>query len=145
MSWFTRRRGSRFPADMTERLDVLGRFSLDRTTSGIDFDQVYDRCIATFRSDARADPDGFLADLRVVIAEDTSGFVTYGASSLMVELLGYSLRTTDAHALMDAGIAFKRERHLPSACLTGYEWKRWLEVNGPGTWWTSGGGDQAPV
>jgi hypothetical protein len=113
---------------------MLGRSEMDQVGSGVDAGEVYANCIAPFRANAQADPQGFVADLRVAVTGDTGGFVTYGASCLVVELLGYDLRTEDALALLDEGVAFKHERDLPSASLKGYEWKRWLEVHGPGTW-----------
>ena len=65
---------------------------------------------------------------------DDTGFVTYGACCLAYELLGLDTKYDDALALLDAGIAVKRARGLPSAALKGYEWTRWLDVHGPGTW-----------
>ncbi|MFC5105454.1 hypothetical protein [Kibdelosporangium philippinense] len=56
------------------------------------------------------------------------------ASCLVVELAGMDVRTPDALALLESAIEVKRSRGLPSAMLKGYEWQRWLEVNGPGTW-----------
>ena len=53
---------------------------------------------------------------------------------LAYELLGLDTKYDDALALLDAGIAVKRARGLPSAALKGYEWTRWLDVHGPGTW-----------
>ena len=134
MLGFSRKRRSRFPGDMMRRLEILGRFEMDPITSGIDAGRVYSECMVPFSADATADPDGFLSDLRALVAGDTGGFARYGASRLVLELLGPHLRTDDALALLDGAIAFKRERGLASAHLTGYEWKRWLEANGPGTW-----------
>jgi hypothetical protein len=134
MGWFERRRRSPFPADMTGRLELLGRFEFDSHGAGIDSGTVYPECIAPFRAQATDDRDGFIADLRALVAGDTGGFVTYGASCLVVELAGMDVRTPDALALLDAAIEVKRLRGLPSAMLKGYEWNRWLEVNGPGTW-----------
>jgi len=113
---------------------MLGRLEMDQTGSGMDAGEVYDNCIAPFRFNAQADPPGFAADLRVAVTDETGGFATYGASCLIVELLGYDLQIEDALALVDEGIQFKHERGLPSASLKGYEWNRWLEVHGPGTW-----------
>jgi hypothetical protein len=131
MPRFSRR--ARFPRDMLRRLEILGRFEMDPVGSGIDANQV-SQCVMPFYEDAKADPDGFLADLRVLSASDASGFARYGASRLVFELLGHEARTDDALAMLDAAIAFKRERGLPSIRLTGYELARWEEVHGPGTW-----------
>ena len=131
---FRRRRTSRFPADMLERLDLLGRFGLDPQSSGIDPTVIWERCQAPFLDDLRHDRDGFLADLRALVAGDSSGFPALGASRLYFDLVDRSCRTEDALAIIDGGIAFKRARSLPSACLTDYELSRWREVNGPGTW-----------
>jgi len=135
MAWLTRKIRWRFPADMLQRLELLGRFEMDYAGSGVDGREIYPTCIGPFYADAQADPRGFLAALRAVVADDTGGFATYGASCLVYEVLGgQDGRTEDALALLDQAIAFKRERWLPTACLKGYELRRWLEVNGPGTW-----------
>jgi hypothetical protein len=133
MRFFQRRPQSRFPDDMMGRLELLGRFGMDPTNGGIDAGEIWSRCHSPFLSDAKSDPNGFVADLRSCVAGD-SGFASYGASQLVVELLGYELRTPDALALMDGGIAFKRARGLPSAHLTVYELQRWLEINDSGPW-----------
>jgi hypothetical protein len=119
---------------MVPRLEMLGRFEMDNISSGIDAGQVYLTCIAPFRKDAGADPVGFLAALRALIYGDGIGFVTYGACCLAYELLSLDTKYDDALALLDAGIAVKRASGLPSAALRGYEWTRWLDVHGPGTW-----------
>jgi hypothetical protein len=134
MGWFKSRNRSRFPTDMARRLEMLGRFEFDVHGSGMDSAEIYPNCIAPFREYAAADRDGFIADLRAFAAGDESGFVTYGASCLVVELAGMDVGTPDALALLDAAIEVKRVRRLPSAMLKGYEWQRWLAVNGPGTW-----------
>ncbi len=113
---------------------MLGRFELGNGTSGIDSGQVYSTCIEPFRTEAVADPVAFLAALRAVVQGDDTGFVTYGACCLTFELLSLDSTYDDALALLDAGIAVKRARGLSSGELKGYEWTRWLEVHGPGTW-----------
>lgn len=119
---------------MLQRLELLGRLQLDGTGSGIDASTVYPSCLAPFWEDSQADPKGFLADLRAVVATDTGGFATYGASCLVWEFFSAKIREEDALALFDGGIAFKRERGLPSAFLTGYEWTRWLENHRGDEW-----------
>jgi hypothetical protein len=69
-----------------------------------------------------------------VVADDTGGFATYGASRLVFEFFGSETRNEDALALLDGAIAFKRARGLSGRHLRGYEISRWREVNGPGTW-----------
>lgn len=130
----TRKPRWRLPADMLWRLELLGRFEMDYVGSGVDAKEIYPTCIAPFYADAQADPQGFLAALRGAVADDKGGFATYGASCLVYELLGVNVRMEDALALLDKAIAFKRERCLPSSAFKGYEWQRWLEVHGPGTW-----------
>lgn len=134
MGWFGRKPRSPFPADMDRRLEKLGRFEFDAQGSGMDSTTVYSECIAPFSGMASQDHDEFIAALRAHVANDRGGFATYGASCLVVEVAGMDVRTHDALALLDAGIEVKRVRGLPSAMLKGYEWQRWLEVNGPGTW-----------
>jgi hypothetical protein len=106
---------------------------MDVQSSGISID-VWAECISPFRPAADADPESFLAGLRALVAGDTSGFATYGAYRVSAELLGFDNRSADALALLDDAIEFKRARGLPSARLTGYEWARWREKHGPGTW-----------
>jgi hypothetical protein len=129
-----RRSPSYFPADMLRRLDLLGRFEMDHVGSRADASEVYSTCIGPFFQQARADPPGFVTALSSVVRDETGGFATYGASCLVVELLGMDRREPDALALLDRAITFKRERGLPSAALKGYEWNRWLDSHGPGTW-----------
>lgn len=119
---------------MRQRLDLLGRFGLDPMGSGIDAAMIWERCTQPFVDDARDDRDGFLADLRALVAGDNGGFAALGASCLCFDLVDRTCRTPDTLAIIDGGIAVKRARGLPSAALTGYEWERWREVNGPGTW-----------
>jgi hypothetical protein len=134
MGFFSRKPRSRFPDDMMRRLELLGRFEMDSRTSGIDGGQIFPECIGPFLDDAKSDTEGFVTDLRSLVASDRGGFALYGAHRLVMELLGPEFRTPDALALMDSAIAFKRERGLPSAHLTGYEWGRWREVNGVDSW-----------
>lgn len=119
---------------MLQRLELLGRFGLDPMGSGIDPTVIWERCTAPFLHDARHDRDGFLADLRVLVAGDNAGFPSLGASCLFFDIVEQPCRTEDALAIIDGAIAFKRARGLPSACLTGYELSRWMDVHGPGTW-----------
>jgi hypothetical protein len=96
---------------MPQRLELLGRYSLDPFTSGgIDASEIGD-CVAPFLQDALADPDGFLTNLHTLIAADRGGFATFGAARLVWELYGdQALRTPAAWPLIDAGIDFKRAR-----------------------------------
>lgn len=134
MGWFSRKARSRFPADMTRRLELLGRFEFDPQGSGVDAGEIYPNCIEPFMGYVGEDRDGFIAELRSFVADDEGGFASYGAGCLVVELAGKGVRTPDALALLDSAIEFKRARRVPSAMVKGYEWDRWLEVNGPGTW-----------
>jgi hypothetical protein len=115
-------------------LELLGRFEMDPMGSDVDGGVIYPECVAPFYEAAQADPYGFVAQLHEVVAADLGGFATYGASRLVFELLGLDFRSDESLALLDRAIAFKRERGLPSARLTGYEWQRWLDVHGPGSW-----------
>lgn len=136
MGWFSRKPRSRFPADMANRLEMLGRFEFDTISSGVDSTEIWPYCLQPFSQEAQDDPAGLVTDLLEFIRGDDSGFVTYGASCLVLELLPEKTwqNSEDALALLDAGIEVKRVRNLPSASLKGYEWGRWLEVHGPGTW-----------
>jgi hypothetical protein len=124
----------RLPANPADRLTALGRFEMDVHSSGIDPTHIWEECISPFRQVADADPEGFLAALRTVVAQEAGGFATYGAYRLAGELLGFEYRSENALAIMDDAIAFKRARGLPSARLTGYEWQRWCEKHGAETW-----------
>jgi hypothetical protein len=124
-------RRSRFPRDMLHRLDVLGRFEFDPQRSGIgDSSMIWRDCQAPFLDDLTNDRDRFLADLRALVAGDITGFIAYGASQLVTNLIGYEYRTDDALALLDGAIAFKRARGLPRSRYNDYEWRRWMETGG---------------
>jgi hypothetical protein len=136
MSWFSRKRKTRFPADMLHRLEALGRFHMNSESSGIDSTYTWEECILPFREIAKADPEGFLIRLRALVADDTGGFATYGAYRLYDETIGHTYRSATALAIMDDAIAFKRARGLPSASLTGFEWARWCEQHSAESWWS---------
>jgi hypothetical protein len=128
MRWSTKKQRSRFPADMLQRLELFGRVEFDSRTCGIDTTNIYNRCVVPFHEDSQADPDGFLTDLRALIAGDDGGFATFGAARLVWEFYGdRSLHTPAALPLVDAGIDFKLARNLPGALLTGYEHARLSE------------------
>ena len=128
MARFTRTRRSRFPADMLQRLETFGRYEFDARGSGIDGTRVWDDCVAPFTADARADPDGFLTDLRALIAHDRNGFVTFGAARLAWEIHSSEcLNLPAALPLIDAGIDFILARGLPTAHLTGFEMSRLVQ------------------
>ena len=131
MGLFGRR--SRFPRDMLDGLALMGRYEMDPQGSGIDGGEVAQRWVVPFLADAQRDPEGFTADLRALVASDTGGFATYGASRLVWDLLS-GFHTPDAVALLDDAIAFKRAFGLAGFHLTGYEWKRWTDEHGPGSW-----------
>jgi hypothetical protein len=95
--------------------------------AGVDWSEVVRNCIAAFHEQATADPDKFLSDLTRLIEDDTGGFATYGASSLMIELVGESRRTEVGGALLDRAIEFKIRRGLPLSSFTGYEVERYYE------------------
>lgn len=124
---FRRKSKTPFPDDMLERLDRLGRSKIDIMHGGVDWSEVVRNCIAAFHEQATADPDKFLSDLTRVIESDTGGFATYGASSLMLELVPESRRTAAGGALLDHAIEFKLRRGLPLSSFTGYEVERYQE------------------
>ncbi len=127
--WFRRNQGSPFPSDMLQRLDRLGRCKLDMMTAGVDWAEVIHNCIAPFHPQAVADPDKFLSDLLHVIEEDSGGFATYGAASLMYELASERTHSEAGARLVDLAIRFKIQRGLPVGSFTGHEFKRWYETN----------------
>ncbi|GAA1738496.1 hypothetical protein GCM10009681_06580 [Luedemannella helvata] len=105
-------------------METLGRFSLDTQHSGVDVDHLWDRG-GLLRAYSREDRDGFLAELRAVVADDRGGFVTFGAACLVWEMYGgEALDYPAAWPLIDAGIEFKLARGLATASLTGYENQR---------------------
>ncbi len=124
---FRRKPETPFPDDMLERLDRLGRSKIDIMGSGIDWPEVVQNCIAAFYEQATADPDKFLSDLTRLIEDDSGGFATYAASSLMIELIPESRRTDVGGALLDRAIDFKARRGLPLSSFTGYEVERYHE------------------
>ncbi len=134
MGWFSRKRHGRFPADMMARLEMMGRFQLDPARSDVDPTELSFRCFLPFYDDAVQDPEGFLADLRAFVADDDGGFATYGAARLTTECLGLDCRLPDALALIDGGIAFKRDRGFPLESLAMFELQRWRETHGDERW-----------
>ena len=112
---------------MLQRLDRLGRFKIDPMNSGIDWSGVLQDCIAAFHERARADPDEFLAGLLLVVEQDRGGFATYGASTLIHELVPESANSEVGRALLDRAIDFNRRRDVPLALWTGYEIERWFD------------------
>jgi len=125
---FRRKPTSPFPDDMLQRLDRLGRCKMDMMTSGVDWSEVIKNCIVPFHLQAVANPVKFLSDLMAVIEHDTGGFVTYGAVSLMYELVdGAVVRSERGAALVDRGIDFKIQRGLPLSSFTGYESERYFD------------------
>jgi len=112
----------RFPADMLQLLDLFGRSELSVHTSGIDTSDFIQRVMVAYYEYSQSDPDGFLADLRAVVAGDEGGFATYGAARLVWEYYGEeSLRMPAAAPLVDAGIDFKVARNLPGMMFAPYE------------------------
>jgi hypothetical protein len=119
---------SRFPADMPQWLEKFGRSALDTQHSGIDDPELWRRLPPLYEY-ATSDRDGFLAELRGIVAKDRGGFATFGAAHLVWEMFsGDALRLPAALPLIDAGIEFKRSRGLPTAMLTGYETQRLAEL-----------------
>jgi hypothetical protein len=125
MGLFSRRRRSRFPADMPRRLESFGRYEFDPRNSGIDGGRAARECLVPFARDAQADPDGFLAELREVVGSVRGGFVTFGAARLVWEMYGgRALEMPAALPLIDAGLDFKIARGLSDLRFTGYEHER---------------------
>ena len=110
---------------MLQRLELYGRFEYDRQSSGIDGSSMWTDCIQPFADDARADPEGFSADLLALIAGERTGFATFGAYRVAFEILfdGY-LEHPSAVRLMDAGIDFKLARGLAPLHFNGFERSR---------------------
>jgi hypothetical protein len=122
---FRKKQASRFPADMLERLEILGRSGLDVHSSGIDISEVYHRCLAPFYGELETDTDSFLADLQALVVGDDGGFATFGAARLIWEYYGGKcLSIPAALPLIDAGIDFKLDRGLPEDRFNSYELER---------------------
>jgi hypothetical protein len=68
-------------------LDDFGRNQLATLQTGLGMTGI-DRYMAELYFDARADPVGFVADLRAVVAADTAGFAVFGASRLLLDMFG---------------------------------------------------------
>lgn len=121
----------RFPADMLRWLELFGRYSFDPIHSGVDA-SVNDR-LGSLYEYATGDREGFLTELRSIVAADQGGFATYGAARLVWEMFSADvLRIPAALPLVDAGIRFKLARGLPTALLTGYEMDRLFEIRREG-------------
>lgn len=121
--WMRRRKGFRFPADISWRLEALGRHTLDPMRNRLG-DDVADFLPRLYDA-AQADPVGFLIALRAVAESDDGGFVTYGAARLVWEYFGDGAwHLPGALPIIDAGIDFKLARGLARLHLTGYEARR---------------------
>ena len=128
MGLFRRSPGSRLPADTLRWLETFGRYSFDMQHSGIDGGDMWNR-LGPLHEYATSDREGFLAELRAVVAGDQGGFATFGASRVVWEMYsGEALKIPAALPLIDAGIDFKLSRGLPTAMLTGYEMQRLVEL-----------------
>ncbi len=113
---------------MPHWLEIFGRYSLDYHRSGIDNDGMWQR-VGPLYEYSSSDPEGFLAELKAVVAGDQGGFATFGAARLVWELFGGdSLRTASALPLIDAGIQFIRARGVSGLMLTGYEKQRLAQI-----------------
>jgi hypothetical protein len=113
---------------MLQRLDRLGRCKIDIINCGIDWNEVIKNCIAPFYEQAIHDPDKFISELMLLTDADSGGFATYGASSLMFELVPDSAKTGVGLALLDRAIEFKIRRGLPPVAMTGHEMQRYAEI-----------------
>ena len=132
MRLFRRGTRSRFPADMAAWLETVGRNRLDQTTSRVGGAGLWDR-LGPLYQDARADRDGFLADLAALVAGDRRGFMTLGAAGVVWEIFGEeALHIPAALSLVDAGIAMKTARGLSDTAFTGYEMRRVRTLRGQG-------------
>lgn len=117
---------------MAAWLETFGRNSLDTRSSGIDASTLADR-LWLFRDYADSDPEGFLTELRAVVAGDRGGFATFGAARLVWEMYGGGApRIPAASPLIDAGIEFVLSRDLPTAMLTRFEMKRLIQIREQG-------------
>jgi hypothetical protein len=113
---------------MLQFLDAYGRYRLDSQRSGIDLGELWMRLEPLIEL-ARRDPDGFLADLEALVADDRSGFPKLGAAGLAWEAVAsYDGAGASAAALIDAGIAVKQARNLPETEFAGYELTRLHEL-----------------
>jgi hypothetical protein len=117
-----------FPADMWPWLETFGRYSLDMFRSRIDSRDVGSH-LPSLLDYARADREGFLAELTDFVAGDEGGFATFGAARVVWEMFGTEcLSIPAALPLIDAGIEFKRARGLPGGMFTGYEMRRMEQI-----------------
>jgi hypothetical protein len=60
---------------------------MDNVSLGVDPARICAETVGPFFEDATADPSGFTADLRSLVANDHESFARYGASCLVWELL----------------------------------------------------------
>ncbi|GAA4263580.1 hypothetical protein [Dactylosporangium darangshiense] len=129
MRLFRGTRRPRFPADIASWLENFGRYTLDIHHSGVDGMAVVTRFDA-LRDYATTDPDGFLVELRTVVAGDDGGFATFGAACLVWQMLDDCLEMPAALPLIDAGLDFKLERGLPPGMFNANEMLRLAQRRG---------------
>jgi hypothetical protein len=110
---------------MKWRMEQFGRYEFDPQGSGINDIDIWSQYMGPFYEYATADPDGFLTELRAVVADDRGGFATFGAARLVWEMFSdRCLQIPGALPLVDAGIDFKIARGLDGLRMTGYEQQR---------------------
>ncbi|MEV6350827.1 hypothetical protein [Actinoplanes sp. NPDC051851] len=113
MKWILRGRRRRFPPDMLDQLEMLGRYRLDRHHCGLSPLEVLEPFLSPYMQDITVDRDGLLGELAALVAGDEGGFATHGAACLTWDLLDGEIEDVPAAwPLIDAGIAFKLDRGL---------------------------------
>lgn len=130
----------RLPDSIVADLEAFGRYSIRPTEAGALVAERGAYLEPDLYPVALLDPALFCRGMRSV-AESPGGWVAYGATRLIVSLLG-STTNDDYDALMTISMNFLRSRNISAAFLNGYENTWWKQHHGTEPWLT---GRQAPT
>jgi hypothetical protein len=125
--WKRRQEQSMLPPDIARRLDAYGRCEFDvhhtGVARGVDSTDV-GLILADLYPMAQSNPEAFLAELAKV-ALPVGGWVVYGASRLVSELLDNGFELPIAESILSASLEFLRGLGVPRARIRPYEWSFW--------------------
>lgn len=114
------------PPDAARMFEVFGRDGIQRSERTSDETMRLGNLVAAVQQQAWADPQKTTRDV-AAFAAPLGGWVTYGATRLLADLVGHSDEPT-YQRLLAAGMRFLREREVPLMWLNGNE-RMWVSAN----------------
>lgn len=126
----------KLPSDVVWLMDTYGRVQLGRPPAGAPPRGTWTRRLSSLRDLAALDEAAFVAALARAVVP-AGGWAALGAARALPAVT----RAVEGHpgyeAIMDAAIAFLRDRGVPSNRTSGTEWTYWLARGGrTDTWLT---------